>query len=129
MILYRPVGLKELRLIAQSGYREFPPRLPEQPIFYPVLSFEYAERIARDWNAKTEQSGFVTRFEVDDDYVNQFEVQIAGGLQNQELWIPAEELAAFNRQILGRIEVLTAYYGDQFNEEIDSTTNLPVRLL
>lgn len=36
-ILYRPVGAKELDLIAASGYREFPPRLPEQPIFYPVI--------------------------------------------------------------------------------------------
>lgn len=38
MILYRPVGVAELRLIARSGFREFPPRLPEQPIFYPVLT-------------------------------------------------------------------------------------------
>ena len=37
-ILYRPVGPKELELIVASGYREFPPRLPEQPIFYPVLN-------------------------------------------------------------------------------------------
>ena len=52
MILYRPVGLKELELIADSGFRAYPPRLPHQPIFYPVLTFDYAERIARDWNAK-----------------------------------------------------------------------------
>jgi hypothetical protein len=37
IIMYRPVGPKELELIAASGYREFPPRLPDQPIFYPVL--------------------------------------------------------------------------------------------
>ncbi len=42
-VLYRPVGPKELDLIAASGYREFPPRLPEQPIFSPVLVREYAE--------------------------------------------------------------------------------------
>ena len=35
-ILYRPIGPKELELIAARGYREFLPRLPEQPIFYPV---------------------------------------------------------------------------------------------
>ncbi len=50
--LYRPVGPRELELIEASGFRAFPPRLPEQPIFYPVLSFEYAAQIARDWNAK-----------------------------------------------------------------------------
>jgi hypothetical protein len=46
--LFRPVGPKELELIRASGYRAFPPRLPEQPIFYPVLTREYAVKIARD---------------------------------------------------------------------------------
>ena len=49
-----------------SGYREFPPRLPEQPFFYPVLNEDYATQIARDWNTKDERSGFagyVLRFE------------------------------------------------------------------
>ena len=50
--LYRPVGQAELDLIAESGHLRFPPRLPEQPIFYPVLTEEYATAIARDWNAK-----------------------------------------------------------------------------
>ena len=36
--LYRPVGQAELDLIAATGYRPFPPRLPEQPIFYPVAT-------------------------------------------------------------------------------------------
>ena len=40
--LWRPVGPAELALIRASGMRAFPPRLPEQPIFYPVLSEEYA---------------------------------------------------------------------------------------
>src|SRR5438876_11188013 len=55
--LYRPVGPKELALIAASGFREFPPRLPEQPIFYPVLSEEYARQIAKDWNVPASGSG------------------------------------------------------------------------
>ena len=50
-ILYRPVGTEELDLIRASGFSAFPPRLPEQPIFYPVLTEEYAVQIARDWNA------------------------------------------------------------------------------
>ena len=56
-VLYRPVGRKELELIRESGYREFPPRLPHQPIFYPALNEEYATRIARDWNTKDAVSG------------------------------------------------------------------------
>ncbi len=93
MILYRPVGAKELALIAASGYTTFPPRLPEQPIFYPVPHFQYAEQIARDWNATTAPyAGFVTRFEVDQKYAENFEIHTVGGRIHQELWVPAEEL-------------------------------------
>ena len=98
MILYRPVGTAELKLIEESGYKEFPPRLPEQPIFYPVLNEEYAREIAEKWNTKDtdDHKGFVTRFEVDDAYCSRFAVQTVGRSYHQELWIPAEELATFN---------------------------------
>jgi hypothetical protein len=62
--LYRPVGRRELDLIRDSGMRAFPPRLPEQPIFYPVLTLEYARRIARDWNTKDERWICGVRFEI-----------------------------------------------------------------
>ena len=115
MILYRPVGPKELALIAASGYTAFPPRLPEQPIFYPVLNFDYAEQIARDWNAAAPPyAGFVTRFEVEQAYAEQFEVHTVGAKIHQELWVPAEELAEFNRHILGKIEVVASYYGENY---------------
>ena len=50
MILYRPVGQAEYDLIAQTDFAQFPPRLPEQPIFYPVLNQQYAHEIAEKWN-------------------------------------------------------------------------------
>lgn len=79
MILYRPVGLKEMQLIYESGLRAFPPRLPEQPIFYPVLNLEYAQQIARDWNTKSSHfAGYVTRFEVEDAYITRFKRHIVG---------------------------------------------------
>ena len=56
--LYRPVGRKELELIRSTEFRAFPPRLPSQPFFYPVLNKEYAVQIARDWNTKDVASGF-----------------------------------------------------------------------
>ena len=40
--------MHELRLVYEAGLKAFPPRLPEQPIFYPVLNFGYAEQIACD---------------------------------------------------------------------------------
>jgi hypothetical protein len=111
MILFRPVGQKEMELIKQSGYTAFPPRLPEQPIFYPVLNFEYAEQIARDWNAAAPPyAGFVTRFEVEESYAAQFEVHTVGSRQHQELWVPAEELENFNQHIIGKIEVVGEFH-------------------
>lgn len=85
--------------------RAFPPRLPEQPIFYPVLSEDYAVRIARDWNVPRSGAGFVTRFEVRREFIERHDVQEAGGRALQEYWIPAERLEAFNAAIVGQIEV------------------------
>lgn len=109
MILYRPVGQKEKELIEQSGFKKFPPRLDWQPIFYPVLNQRYAEEIAGKWNTKDLDSGYigyVTKFEVDDDYISSFPVQTVGKSYHQELWIPAEELNDFNSHIVGKIEII-----------------------
>src|SRR5262245_43263213 len=112
-VLYRPVGQGELDLVAESDYQSFPPRLPEQPIFYPVLNEEYATQIARDWNARHNDPpvGYVTRFEVRSDYLSKYEVRIVGGSQHSEYWIPADELSEFNRNIVGKIEVIAEYRG------------------
>ena len=48
VVLYRPVGPLELELIETEGWRAFPPRLPDQPIFYPVTNLEYATQIVRE---------------------------------------------------------------------------------
>lgn len=129
MILYRPVGVRELQLIAQSGFRAFPPRLPDQPIFYPVLTLEYARRIARDWNTVDAQSGFagfVTRFEVDEAIAQRYPVQVAGGRSHEELWVPAEELSDFNAHIVGVITVVEAFTGKRFAGALDPSTLVPL---
>lgn len=84
----------------------FPPRLPEQPIFYPVTTEDYAVKIARDWNVPASGSGFVTRFDVTRDYLNRYAVQDAGGKAHREYGIPAEDMDAFNAAIVGLIEVV-----------------------
>ena len=109
--LYRPTGENELALIRASGWRAFPPRLPEQPIFYPVLEEEYAVQIARDWNTRDGGIGYVLRFEVETDYLAQFPMQTAGARIHREYWIPAEELDEFNRHIVGLIEVIREFHG------------------
>jgi hypothetical protein len=107
--LFRPVGPEELALIRESGWREFPPRLPEQPIFYPVLNEEYATRIARDWNVRESGAGFVTRFSIDAEFAKRYPAQTVGSSVHQELWVPADELAEFNRHIVGSIEVIAEF--------------------
>ena len=105
VILWRPVGPAELALIEQSSMRAFPPRLPDQPIFYPVTTEDYAIKIARDWNVAASGSGFVTRFEVRQDFLDNYRVEEAGGRAHREYWIPAEDLDAFNAAIVGEIQV------------------------
>ena len=109
MRLYRPVGQAELDLIVATNYRSYPPRLPEQPIFYPVLNEKYAREIAEKWNRKSPDSGYagyVTTFVIDDVYISKFDVQTVGTSYHQEFWVPAEELAEFNRHIIGKIEII-----------------------
>ncbi|QNE38069.1 hypothetical protein F1C16_00100 [Hymenobacter sp. NBH84] len=108
-LLYRPVNQQELDLIAASNWLAFPPRLPEQPIFYPVLNHEYAAQIARDWNVPYYGVGYVLRFAVDADYAAQFPVQNVGDQHHEELWVPAEELVEFNHHIVGQIEVVAVF--------------------
>jgi hypothetical protein len=112
--LFRPIGQKELELIQSSDYREFPPRLPWQPIFYPVLNEEYATQIARDWNTKDAASGYagyVTRFHVRKAFLRRYPVQTVGSSIHQEYWVPAEDLNEFNQNIVGRIEIIAEFRG------------------
>lgn len=113
VILFRPVGSKELALIEASDFTAFPPRLPEQPIFYPVLNEEYAAQIARDWNAKynPDKAGYVTRFAVRKEFLDKYETKIVGGRKHEEYWIPAEDLEEFNRNIVGKIQVISQFRG------------------
>jgi hypothetical protein len=110
--LYRPVGAKELALIEATANRAFPPRLPEQPIFYPVCNERYATEIAEGWNVRESGSGFVTRFEVRSDFLGAYERQVVGARHHEEYWIPAEELPAFNAAIVGTIDVIARFPPD-----------------
>jgi hypothetical protein len=107
--LWRPTGPEELALVEASGWRQWPPRLPGQPIFYPVLTEEYATKIARDWNVRHSGAGYVTRFEVLRSFLERYEVHQVGGKTIVEYWIPAEDLPALNASIVGTI-VVTAQY-------------------
>ena len=107
--LYRPVNQKELDLIKDSDWKKFPPRLMEQPIFYPVTNLEYARQISTQWNVPAYGVGHVTKFNVNSDYLKKFRIETVGGSIHTELWVPAEELAEFNDNIVGLIEVVETH--------------------
>ncbi len=114
--LDRPVGRKELELIRASGFREFPPRLPSQPFFYPVLNEEYAVQIARDWNTKDEASGYegyVLKFDVRTEFFDRYELHVVGDSRHREYWIPAEGLREFNLNIVGKIAVVREFRAER----------------
>lgn len=102
-------GPAELELNRQSGMRTFPPRLPEQPIFYPVTTEEYAVKIARDWNVRDSGAGYVTCFEVLKNFLVHYQVQDAGGRAHREYWIPADQVDAFNQAIVGQIKIVRSF--------------------
>jgi len=133
MTLYRPVGLRELELIAASSYREYPPRFGWQPIFYPVVTRDYARAIVTQWNSREAEAGhcgFVTEFDIDDDFVKRYPVQqLGGGPTFRELWVPAEDLAEFNEQIVGVIRVVESVYGPAFTAPVDGVSGLPVSVV
>ena len=107
--LWRPTGPQELALVERSGWRAWPPRLADQPIFYPVLNEEYATMIARDWNVAASGAGYVTRFEVRRSFLDKYEVHQVGGRTILEYWIPAEDLQELNANMVGTIDVVAEY--------------------
>ena len=103
--MYRPCSKAELDLVKASGYSERPPRLPEQPIVYPVTNLEYANEINK-WNISEYGNAYVTRFEVKESFSSKYDLQTVGASHHTEWWIPAEDLGELNANIVGKIEVV-----------------------
>jgi hypothetical protein len=112
VVMYRPTGPRELALVEASGFRRWPPRMLEQPIFYPVTNAQYAEDIATRWNIKDSGVGFVTRFRVRKAFMDRYPVQKVGGAHHTEWWVPAENLEALNDEIVGLIEIVSTHRPD-----------------
>ena len=107
--LNRPTEPEELQLVKDSGFKKWPPRLPEQPIFYSVTNEQYAKDIATQWNIKDSGVGYVTRFDVKRVFMERYKVEQVGARHHTEWWIPAEELDELNENIVGDIEVIGEY--------------------
>jgi hypothetical protein len=118
VVLWRPTGPEELELVEASGWSAWPPRLPDQPIFYPVLNEDYAVRIARDWNVKASGVDHVTRFSVRRSFLERFDVQQVGGRSILEYWIPAERLDELNADLVGPITLVSTFRRDDASGRI-----------
>ena len=128
--LFRSIGVQELALLWETGMREFPPRLIQQPIFYPVVNLEYARQIARTWNAPDANSGFagfVTQFDMSSTYLTKYELHTAGSDAHREYWIPVREMPSFNKAINGLISVEDAFFGPEFAGDIPDDGGLKGR--
>jgi hypothetical protein len=108
-ICYRPTGPRELALVRATGFRRWPPRLPDQPIFYPVSNAEYAIQIARDWNVQASGYGAATRFCVRSDFMARYPLKKVGGSIHTEWWVPAGDLDALNDHIVGLIKIIAEF--------------------
>ena len=106
ILLFRSTGPAELEQLKENDFTRWPPRLPDQPIFYPVLHESYAEEVARNWNVPEDRMAYVTRFLVKKSFIDQYELHMVGGELHIEYWIPAEDLEALNDNIVGKIEVI-----------------------
>jgi len=95
--------------VEESGWLAWPPRLPEQPISYPVLNEWYATKSAREWNVPHAGVGNAREFDVDPEYLERLALQRVGGRDVLELWVPAEELEEFNAHIVGGIRMIARY--------------------
>ena len=124
LTLFRPVGPKELALIEASGFTAFPPRLPDQPIFYPVLNERYAAQIAREWNVPAVGAGYVTRFDIDAAFAARYPVKQVGDVVHRELWVPASELDEFNRRIVGTIALIASFTQQENQSETQQARNV-----
>jgi hypothetical protein len=107
--VYRPIGPEEYELVRKNGFTAWPPRKPDQTIFYPVANEEYAVEITRCWNVKQYGVGYVTRFEISRSFMDRYELQTVGAAHHREWWVPARDLAALNQHIVGKIEVIGKY--------------------
>ena len=93
----------------ESGFKKWPPRLPEQPIFYPVTNEEYAKEISTKWKKEESKVAYVTKFKVKKEFMDRYKIQQVGGNNHTEWWIPTEDLEELNANIVGLIEIIGEY--------------------
>lgn len=92
------------------------------------MNKEYASEIASQWNTNDEFGnylGIVTQFELEITEFEKYKIENVGGSHHNEIWVPAENLNIFNRAIVGKIEVVEVFVGENFrNSEFEVVNEL-----
>ena len=108
VIVFRPIGPEELKLLEANGWRRWLARLPHQPIFYPMTNEEYArDRI--EVERRGVRTVYVARFRVRRSFMDRYEIPQVGASHHAEWWIPAEDLDDLNDNIVGTIELIARF--------------------
>lgn len=122
--MYRPVGLREMMMVLDSGNRRFPDREQGQSVFYPTYSAVHATQMARDWHTKDPYAGFagfVTAFDMEEEYLQALPLTDRNGKKRQELKIPSSDLAEFNTHIQGPIRITKCFFGAGYTGPVPKT--------
>lgn len=121
--LYKSLTPAQFAAVIRSGWREFYIESPEQTVFYPKLYREYAEMIARTFNLAHYQAAYVVEFSVRADFLVNFEIKSVAYEEHKEYKIPVDQLPLLNRNLIGLIEVVSAF------TTIDCHTKPPIEQL
>ena len=111
--LYRAVGPGQWRTIVESGRKRFPLRRGAQKYFYPMLSESFARKVASDWNVRQSGIGYVVSFKVRKDFLTDYSVYSLGAPEYQEYRISARDLVKLNENLMGPIELVGVYGGNE----------------
>ncbi|MEH6911663.1 MAG: hypothetical protein V7459_13835 [Oceanicoccus sp.] len=117
LTLFKSLSPAQLAAVVASDWRCFFPEAPEQKIFYPKLYPGYAEQIAKRWNAPRYSAGYVVGFTMTKAFMGRYQTQTVAYEEHREYKIPIAELSFFNRNIQGRIQILSAFTAINPNNE------------
>lgn len=114
--LYYPISEKQLPLIAGSQFKQFPYRFFGQKPLCPILSKEYALRVASEpsnWSMQKTQFVYILRFLVQIDHIRKY---IQGDIDNPNtrIVIPGNYITQLNNAIVGFIEVIQSIDLNEF---------------
>ncbi len=109
--LYKSVSPTQLSHLMAVDWRYFIPESPAQKFFAPKLHLSFAEMLARQIEVASHCAGYVVSFEIQETFIDSYEVSTLAYEEYEEYCIPIEDLGAMNRGIEGRIKLVSWFCG------------------